>query len=149
MLNKGRTGLIYETVATSTDGQGNAILPSLVVKIARCTKNKRIAREAWFYDEMQTLQGVVVPRCYGCFEAKIPDNCSFIPWTEDGLSSDTQQITVPDEEFFSTRQLGAFNENAHDLLTRLEDSRTITLLVLEKLGEPFLPVGVPIPDQVS
>ena len=70
-LDEGGTGMVYEVISSPIDSQGSAgaEIPPLVAKIGARSKNKRIAREAWFYDELQTLQGVMVPRCYGCFEA--------------------------------------------------------------------------------
>ena len=157
-LGAGGSGLVYEVVCPPQSGQEKSRIPPLAVKIAYRSKNKRIAREAWFYEELQTLQGVVVPRCYGCFEARLPDDCTFTPWNEippeperidfsDPL--EPQPEPVPDEEFFDTRVLGAFNEGSRELLTRLDDENEVTLLLLERLGEPFLPVGVPIPETIS
>ena len=63
------TGLVYEVISSPESGSDqdseSSIFPPLVAKIASRTRNKRIAREAWFYDEMRTLQGVVIPRCFG------------------------------------------------------------------------------------
>ena len=153
-LDEGGTGMVYEIISSPIGSQGSASaeIPPLVAKIGARSKNKRIAREAWFYDELQTLQGVMVPRCYGCFEARLPDDCTFKPRderVEEPVVVDPEYEIVPDEEFFRTRLLGAFNEGSRELLTRLDDDRTVTILLLERLSEPFLPVGVPIPDSVS
>lgn len=55
-------------------------IPPLVVKIARRRHVFRLAREAWFYDELETLQGVATARCFGWFEAPIPSGLTPYSW---------------------------------------------------------------------
>ncbi|ETW82912.1 hypothetical protein HETIRDRAFT_450635 [Heterobasidion irregulare TC 32-1] len=46
--------------------------PQLVLKMGRQQRCANPARSAWFYEDMECLQGVAVLRCYGLFSAKIP-----------------------------------------------------------------------------
>ena len=62
-------------------------LPSLVLKVGRFKHRAEITREAWFYDEMESLQGVVVPRCYGWFEAELTEGQTFGSWYAAGRGS--------------------------------------------------------------
>ena len=88
------------------------------MKVAYRSKNKRIAREAWFYEELLDLQGSVIPRCYGYFEADLPAEPSF-------------------------RE--AMHENRHLYLDREEEVQEpfkpnrIGILLLERLGESLPP----------
>lgn len=105
-IGHGRSGLVFKVqvepvapvapVETSSPSGSSRIstpsttaLPALVAKIGRQHFNKWLLREAWFYEEMQSLQGLVIPRCYGLYSALIPrpsghdhDHASgsFVPW---------------------------------------------------------------------
>lgn len=48
-------------------------IPPLSMGIA-ATRASMLEKEAWFYDHLQILQGSVVPRCYGLFEAPLEWN---------------------------------------------------------------------------
>lgn len=110
-LSAGSSGLVYEvlnsTLVHESASAGYVDIPPLVIKIAARTKNKNLAREAWFYDEMQSLQGVVIPRCYGWFEAPLPEGTTFTPWENDDMELFFQKMTQ--QEKGSSR--GAFNED--------------------------------------
>lgn len=100
-IGHGRSGLIFKVqvepvapiapVEPSSPSGSSGIstpsttaLPALVAKIGRQHFNKWLLREAWFYEEMQSLQGLVIPRCYGLYSALIPHPSnhasSFLPW---------------------------------------------------------------------
>lgn len=49
--------------------QALASFPPLAVKVARRLRRGHLAREAWFYDDLHELQGSVIPRYYGWFDA--------------------------------------------------------------------------------
>ena len=72
----GLSGAVY-ALELSTDLHS---VPCRVVKFVLRKRNKAMIREAWFYDELQPLQGTVVPRCCGYYEAILPPNCTVIPW---------------------------------------------------------------------
>ncbi|KAJ3894208.1 hypothetical protein GG344DRAFT_41646, partial [Lentinula edodes] len=62
-LGSGRTGIVYslENAILSDPAQFS---PELVFKFARLHRCADLHREAWFYEEMECLQGVAIPRCY-------------------------------------------------------------------------------------
>lgn len=68
LLDEGGSSLVYAATAVGCDS-APLQLPPLVVKLARRCRRGHIAREAWFYDELYELQGSVIPRCYGWFDA--------------------------------------------------------------------------------
>lgn len=153
-LGVGHSSLVYEIANPklwSECGESLSVtLPPLVVKFAARKRNKYVAREAWFYDEMQTIQGIAIPWCYGWFEATLPEGKRFHPWEEDPEERKIWNEKDPlDESLFPAYGLGCFNEAARPLLTKLGDESTVTLLILERLGGPYLPVSVPLSDEIQ
>ncbi|KAF4612894.1 hypothetical protein D9613_011116 [Agrocybe pediades] len=82
MIGDGRCGKVYTTsllhlVDPSSSSLADIInpglpyLPSLVIKVADQDRVDDLANEASVYDEMESLQGVVIPRCYGWFEVEV------------------------------------------------------------------------------
>lgn len=78
LLGEGGSSFVYAATVVSVstidvsgydERQVVASFPPLAVKMARRLHRGHIAREAWFYDDMHELQGSVIPRCYGWFDA--------------------------------------------------------------------------------
>ncbi|KAH8103184.1 hypothetical protein DFH11DRAFT_318001 [Phellopilus nigrolimitatus] len=150
LLGLGVDGLVFSVVIHShSEDASETPLPPLVIKLAAPNRNRWLAREAWFYDELATLQGSVVPQCYGWFAAVIPDGKCVVPWwknglgPEDGKSDDDvydrdNPLADPDHKG-AFRFYGAFNTAHKELLNRLRDAHCITLLLLERVGEHFIP----------
>lgn len=76
-LATGRCSVVF---AVETQGIDMNI-PPMVIKVARKSYTKFIAREAWFYDELACLQGSVIPRCFGYFSVKLSDDIA-LEWDE-------------------------------------------------------------------
>lgn len=138
-LGDGRTGLVYTLTHThlSDPTTSYANLPSVVLKFARPNRCADLNREAWFYEEMECLQGVALARCYGLFEADVPEgyDVRLLPngWI------------VLDEEESPDKYV---DEYPHPILTELRERRNrLSVLVLERLGSE-LPVGEPISPEV-
>lgn len=126
-IGSGRAGLVHEVTPVSlvslSQGECPMALPPLVLKLARPNRCAFMAREAWFYDELELLQGVCIPRCYGWFEATLP---------QDGLR-------VPAWEFEPTRDSSVVFPDG--LLKDLSQARNrVSILLLERL-EGELPFG--------
>ncbi|KAI0060761.1 hypothetical protein BV25DRAFT_1775382, partial [Artomyces pyxidatus] len=84
-----------------------------------------LARDAWFYDEMECLQGCAIARCYGWFEADLSSGQSVLAWSEHPAED-------PDEHDFALD----IEQNVHpDLLKRTARRDVLSVLVLERLGE--------------
>lgn len=77
-LGGGRTSYVFEIEPLNLPS-GSSI-PPLVAKFGRPGSGKFLLREAWFYDEMQTLQGEVIPWCYSLYCVRIPRGSVFLPW---------------------------------------------------------------------
>jgi hypothetical protein len=56
-----------------------------------------LAREAWFYEEMEDIQGVSIARCYGFFTAEIDPNSQVLDWAESDADYD-EEVDVRDED---------------------------------------------------
>lgn len=86
MLGSGKTGFVH--AVTTMDGTA---LP-LCVKIAFPSERAALSQEAWFYDDLQVVQGSVIPTCYGYFEETLPldaslchpEHCDRFPTRRDG-----------------------------------------------------------------
>lgn len=90
-LGQGRAGLVFPLDVLAIRHLGTAIpddyvcqtdlaantflrdLPPLCVKVATPGYARALAREAWFYEQLDTngLTGLVSPRCYGVFQAPL------------------------------------------------------------------------------
>ncbi|EPQ52947.1 hypothetical protein GLOTRDRAFT_139931 [Gloeophyllum trabeum ATCC 11539] len=77
-LGKGRAGAVHdvEICACSTPFD----IPPLVVKVANRDFCDDLSKEAWLYEEMESLQGVAVPRYYGYFLAELPPHAKVASW---------------------------------------------------------------------
>lgn len=166
-IGHGRSGITFkvEPVGLSSS-TSSTVLPPLVAKIGRQHFNKWLLREAWFYEEMQSVQGVVIPWCYGLYSARIPPGHAFLPWLEGWrLREFSGQDVDPDVLLQSYKKgggkdkadereiqgelkmldyFGNFDEHHADFVQKFEDKNgtvVCTLLILEALGGPYLPVG--------
>ena len=141
LIGDGRSGAVY-ALEPSTSSTG---LPPLVVKFALRKRNKAMLREAWFYDELQSLQGNVAPRCYGYFEAKVPPNCTVIPWkTVEDRDREVNSGKFEDDMY---AERGTFNSIYQLSLARYNEEEYATILLLEALDEPFLPIRQAISEE--
>lgn len=148
-VQDGANGLIYKlkvprtTTVRANDGQ-QLTIPPLIGKFAPRARNKPIAREAWFYDEMQSLQGLIIPYCFGYFVATVPEGKEIRPWVNDSMQGQRSRKHDGDPQMemsYYNQGVGSFVESGEnrEILTRLENSRCISLLLLERLGLPYLP----------
>ncbi|RDB20631.1 hypothetical protein Hypma_012256 [Hypsizygus marmoreus] len=137
-IDSGKSGVVYSTKFASLSSPAYSVMP-FVVKIAARKRNKNLFREAWFYDELQSLQGSTIPRCYGYFEAKLPEGCTFLPWkTVEDMYYERNAEELETGHF---ERFGNFDSAHCSTLTRFEDTFCITLLMLERLGGPYIRVG--------
>lgn len=68
--------------------------PDLALKVASGERVKGLQNEAAIYDEMESLQGISVPRCYGLFTAELGPNIA-IPSDKTSPTSDhPRQISI-------------------------------------------------------
>lgn len=78
-LGSGRSSYVFEIEPFGLPS--GVRIPPLVAKFGLPGFNKSILREAWYYEEMQTLQGEVIPWFFGLYYARIPrDGVVFLPW---------------------------------------------------------------------
>ena len=85
-IGAGACGFVYEATDVSLSGSPRcpkSALPPLVVKISRNGRAAGIEHEAFYYEEMECIQGVVVPRYYGFFQADVPEGAYFDPQGRD------------------------------------------------------------------
>jgi hypothetical protein len=98
-LGHGRSGSVYPVRLDDTEQNS---LPPLVMKVAARRRSENLTREAWFYEEMENIQGASIARCYGFFTAEIDSNSEVLGWAESDARYD------PNEE------VNHFNEKDDD-----------------------------------
>lgn len=82
----------------------------LVGKFAGRAREKALAREAWIYDELQTIQGVAIPLWFGLLEVTLPDDCDFVPWIKESEYDSDSSNEYSSEEYYELQRLGTFEE---------------------------------------
>ena len=131
-------------------------IPPMVIKVARRSYTRFIAREAWFYDELACLQGSVIPRCFGYFSAKLSEDIA-PEWDEirpnPDFDLDYPESTIKDlsrhtqmEYGISQLPLGKFNA---ELLGDLCESSHFSFLLLERLSSERLPGQPHSPERLE
>jgi hypothetical protein len=61
---------------------------SLVAKVSTLCHSDSLDREAWFYSEMESLQGSCIPNCYGLFQADIERDWIVKRWDKEEILDD-------------------------------------------------------------
>ncbi|KAI0060202.1 hypothetical protein BV25DRAFT_1827999 [Artomyces pyxidatus] len=138
-LGDGRSGIVFELDNVQLDGvpPDPLSVPRLVVKIARANRLAALAREAWFYDEMECLQGSTIPRCYGWFEMQLSPGQTVPAWKAHPAEDATEEDYALDND----KMFGTVHP---DQLARTARRDVIFVLLLEQLG-PRMPLG-PLPE---
>ncbi|OBZ65073.1 hypothetical protein A0H81_14939 [Grifola frondosa] len=172
---RGRCGLVYAVAVTSWSTAVNDAphdpseligrLPPLVVKVARKGHISELIHEASFYEEMEHLQGVSIPRCYGLFEAYMEDDWEMVSMEGDYSDSDEEDVTLtplgPEHEGLSADERDdLLNKKFEEALRkqqlererrRPQEPNTVTLLLLERLaGTPpmFVELGAEVRSDI-
>lgn len=66
----GRCGVAFEVDVVSISCP-EAFMPPLIIKVSRRGFQEELRLESRAYKEMESIQGVAVPRCYGLFQATL------------------------------------------------------------------------------
>jgi hypothetical protein len=159
-LGHGRVGSVYPIRLDDTE---QTSLPPLVVKVASRRRSENLAREAWFYEEMENIQGASIARCYGFFTAEIDPNNEVLGWAESDARYDPDEEDEPlDEDDDPSDEADYLPEDKHEGTTKEDpvilsnhtvppptsdgNERTfISVLVLERLGD-MMPMLVSLKD---
>ncbi|KAF8479909.1 hypothetical protein JB92DRAFT_3042719 [Gautieria morchelliformis] len=159
-LGRGRVGSVYPVRLDETEQNS---LPPLVMKVATRHRSDNLAREAWFYEEMENIQGSSIARCYGFFTAEIDSNSEVLDWAESDVKHNPDEEDDPlDEEDDPSDEDGDSPGSNDEGITKEDtviisnhtvpppasdgNGRTfISVLVLERLGD-MMPVLVSLTD---
>ncbi|KAF8520619.1 hypothetical protein BU17DRAFT_88819 [Hysterangium stoloniferum] len=142
-LGEGRVGFVYDVDKRGTSG--SHAIPDLVIKVARRYQSNNLCREAWFYEEMEHLQGIIVARCYGIFQVVLDERgdyqTSAMYAKEEAQEQNTafKRLEYSESIHPHARTPHYISQNEHHYL--------LSVLVLEKLGER-IPKCVPLPVTV-
>ncbi|GJJ14382.1 hypothetical protein Clacol_008646 [Clathrus columnatus] len=117
VLGKGRAGTVHCATLITPDYTD---LPPLVAKVWRHRRSETIEREAWFYEELEKVQGIAVPRCYGLFQTHIEWGTEVLAW------NNKIDPNEPSED--SMWMFTGVKEKTE------EDPTLLSILLLERLG---------------
>ncbi|GJJ09987.1 hypothetical protein Clacol_004213 [Clathrus columnatus] len=112
-IGNGRVGTVHpiKLYTHETD------LPPLVVKISRYKSSESIEKEAWCYEELEQVQGIAVPRCYGLFQVRVEEDMEVLTWT--------------DPRYVKRQKFDPWGRPIEET----GDPTLLSILVLERLGE--------------
>jgi hypothetical protein len=141
-MDSGRTGFVYEV----THEMGPAV-PPLVVKITVGDRVRSLLHEAAVYEEMESLQGLVVAHCYGYFELERQgDNAHALSRVVEALQEQTARRleAARRREEESNSDSGEWKETSLGHVAAAYDrdrdlTQVLAVLVLERLG-PSIPL---------
>lgn len=138
-LGYGRVARVYEATvdyANSSPELQQMALPPLVVKVSRRYEAKQLVREAYYYDEMECLQGSVIPRYYGLFRSTIAPDWNLDPWRRDPVRG--SRMSNPQED----------DEQSSDEEEVPPPPTKLSILVMERLGGR-MPLGEELPEDLE
>jgi len=76
LVSEGASSVVYSARVLPGPSHELNLLTEICVKIARPTRCRSLARDAWFYEQLdreEGYSGVVVPRCFGFFSLPVKD----------------------------------------------------------------------------
>jgi hypothetical protein len=157
-LGYGRSGTVYPI---HIENPSQLSLPPLVIKVARRHRSENLSRDAWFYEEMEHLQGVAIARCYGFFTADIDINNEVLGWVESNGEYDPEVRGDFEDEYEETSDMASGSDEGLDSHPNKDNNARkddpvalpsapiskerilVSVLVLERLGG-MIPMDVPI-----
>ncbi|PBK82834.1 hypothetical protein ARMGADRAFT_686885 [Armillaria gallica] len=136
-IDEGRVGMIYSVVVdASASSATESHIPPLVVKICVPGQTSDMLNEAASYDEMEVLQGVCIPRCYGLFQTSyVSDELDF-PIMAERKARDEKLRREAEEDLDEDESLEPV---VYDDL--------VTVILMERVGDR-LKLGSPLPHGV-
>ncbi|CAL1706344.1 unnamed protein product [Somion occarium] len=169
-IGRGRVGRVYEATIDLTKSSpelSKMVLPPLVVKVSRRHDAKKLQREAYYYEEMECLQGSVIPRYYGLYQTTIQPTTDFLPWTHDkvnrrpGRHGDYSDESGSDSDSEEASKAASNDDddeedNDDDQESEVYSSdeeepaapTVVSILILERLGDR-LPLRKPLPAGIQ
>lgn len=144
-LGHGHSSVVFalEGIHLSDAPTGAQVL-ELVVKVARINRVTSLIRETWYYDEMEVLQGVALPRCYGYFEATLSTDADEKELLHRLFKKFPAEV---DEDHNAALNRDTLIGPLHPVLEERRTRRDIlAVLVMERLGSR-LPIGLPVPEE--
>lgn len=145
-LGHGRSSVVCELDNVDVPGlESDVVIPQLVVKITRLDRAAWTAREGWYYDEIELLQGSVVPYCFGWFDMVLETGADGHPNCTIRVLEE-HPVPVMEEKDL----LPVFETSLHPLFEeRSKRSDILSILVLERLNNDLLPLGKKIPEETE
>ena len=124
-LGHGAASHVYEAVVQPDESSlelRDMVMPSLAVKLSRRDKAIAVEREAYNYEQMEILQGSVIPRYYGLYTTEVSPDCSFKPWSGDPIRREPRSHRIDDKSDATQPR-------------RIISSWTLNVIIMERVGE--------------
>ncbi|EKM53514.1 uncharacterized protein PHACADRAFT_211204 [Phanerochaete carnosa HHB-10118-sp] len=146
-LGHGHSSIVFDLRDVQlSSAPSDVVVPPLVVKVARINRVTSLLREAWFYDDMECIQGVSIPRCYGYFETEVPEDSDV---RRQLLAVAKKYRPEDDGEENLVLSRDQMMGPLHPLLAeRCQRRDIIAVTILEKLG-PQLPLGQELSEETK
>jgi hypothetical protein len=149
-LGRGSSGVVHEAFVHATNSSAPLAtgLPPLVVKISYHDVIEPAAHEAYYYETLQPLQGVNIPRYYGRFLTDLSCGTCLVHTSEHGIAEDLETIDISHrpgvEDSASDNSPGPEEETVTSRPTT-NSLKAVSVLLLERLGS-HLPMHMTLSD---
>ncbi|KAF8497718.1 hypothetical protein BU17DRAFT_103171 [Hysterangium stoloniferum] len=121
-LGQGRIGTVYSVHIASPDDRTH--IPPLVIKVSDRYRSAKLAREAWFYEEMEHLQGVSIARCYGFFQVELTEEYEVPNWRK--VSEESAEEADMEERCSLKESVWSRESKIYDAVMMEETAQTPT-----------------------
>lgn len=135
-LSRGRCGVVHTasvSLCNSSPEISSFFVPPLVAKISYSDKHEDLAHELFYYEEMESLQGVAVPRCFGLFHTGAAEGLYHV-------LEELEEPKMPARE----PSWGDIDDDYEEPVVEEDFCGPVSILLVEQLGE-HLPIGKPLP----
>ena len=80
-LSRNTRNTVYGVRVLNADTELELYVPPLVIKVAAWFQGKNLCEEAGMYRVLESLQGIVIPRCFGYFRLAVDHTqMAILPW---------------------------------------------------------------------
>ncbi|GJJ15371.1 hypothetical protein Clacol_009647 [Clathrus columnatus] len=92
VLGSGRVGTVHHATLLTHHTE----LPPLIIKVSQHKWSENMEKEAWFYKELEQLQEIAIPRCYGFFQVHIEEGSEVLTWKVDSTAEYNGRNQTPE-----------------------------------------------------
>ena len=136
-IGYGHSSTVFSLKDVAVHGlPASSVVPPLVAKIARLDRVTSVMRDAWFYDEMECLQGSTIPRCYGYFEMESINSSAKLVLRRLARRYPSDEPSKMNPILKRDKARGPLHPLMKDRSRRTD---VLAVLIMERLGSPLPP----------